>query len=134
MIEIYDMTEEEKVKCHSIIHTASLIAGAIGAGLAQLPTSDNLAIVPIQLTMIIELGAVFKINLDKSTAKGTLARYHSNFVERSISSQIEIFVGCFFILLCVMSILLSFSNYREKTYDRISSILGLSYHISISFH
>ena len=36
------MTDREKVLCNGIIHTASLAAGAVGAGLAQVPGSDNL--------------------------------------------------------------------------------------------
>lgn len=81
----YYMTEEEKIKCHGIIHTASITTGGIGVGLAQLPTSDNLAIVPIQVTMIIALGAVFKIDLDKSTAKATLATATATLTGRTLS-------------------------------------------------
>ena len=36
------MTDSEKTKCHAIIHSAATAAGAVGAGLAQLPMSDNL--------------------------------------------------------------------------------------------
>lgn len=79
------MTKEEKTKCHGIIHTASLATAGIGGGLAQIPTSDNLAIVPIQVTMIIALGAVFGITLDESTAKATLATATATITGRTIS-------------------------------------------------
>jgi uncharacterized protein (DUF697 family) len=79
------MTEEEKIKCHGIIHTATLATAGIGGGLAQIPTSDNLAIVPIQVAMIIALGAVFNITLDESTAKATLATTTATITGRSIS-------------------------------------------------
>ncbi|MCD8238637.1 MAG: hypothetical protein LUC92_04775 [Clostridiales bacterium] len=67
------MTKTEKTLCHGIIHTASLGAAGVGAGLAQVPLSDNAIITPIQLTMIISLGKVFGKEIDKSTAKACLA-------------------------------------------------------------
>lgn len=41
------MTSKQKAECHAIIHAASARCAGIGAGLAQLPGSDNAAIVPI---------------------------------------------------------------------------------------
>ena len=67
------MTSEQQIKCHAIIHTASTSAAAIGAGLAQIPGSDNLIITPIQLAMTISLGQVFGIDLSESSAKAALA-------------------------------------------------------------
>lgn len=67
------MTSEQQIKCHAIIHTASASAAAIGAGLAQIPGSDNLIITPIQLAMTISLGQVFGIDLSESSAKAALA-------------------------------------------------------------
>ncbi|PWM26541.1 MAG: hypothetical protein DBX40_03270 [Clostridiales bacterium] len=67
------MSNDERAKCHAIIHTASVAAGAIGAGLAQIPISDNLIISPIQLTMIISLGQVFGIQLTESAAASAAA-------------------------------------------------------------
>ena len=49
------MTDSQRSKCKKIIHTAATSAGAVGTGLAQLPMSDNLAIIPIQMTMIASL-------------------------------------------------------------------------------
>ena len=37
------MTAEQKKKCHAIIHAASVAAGGAGAGMAQIPGSDNAA-------------------------------------------------------------------------------------------
>lgn len=67
------MTNREKALCNGIIHSASLAAAAVGGGLAQVPTSDNLIITPIQLSMTISLGKVLGITLDRSTAKATIA-------------------------------------------------------------
>lgn len=67
------MTSEQQAKCHAIIHSASASAGAVGAGLAQIPCSDNLVITPIQLAMTIGLGQIFGIDLSESSAKAALA-------------------------------------------------------------
>ena len=67
------MTFDQCAKSHAIIHSASLSAGAVGAGLAQVPCSDNLVITPIQLAMTIGLGQVFGIDLSESSAKAALA-------------------------------------------------------------
>ena len=79
------MTPEEKNKCHAIIHTASLAAAAVGAGLAQVPGTDNAVIVPIQITMTISLGTVFGIGLTESSAKSALATATATTVGRGIS-------------------------------------------------
>lgn len=79
------MTPEQNKKCHAIIHSASLAAGGVGAGLAQLPGTDNAVIVPIQVTMTIALGNVFGIGLTESTAKSALATATATTVGRGIS-------------------------------------------------
>ncbi len=48
-------TKNEKI--HALIHTAALATAAIGAGLAQAPGSDTAIITPIQVAMIVALGA-----------------------------------------------------------------------------
>lgn len=67
------MTEDQKTKCHAIIHSASVAAGGVGAGLAQFPGSDNALITPIQLTMTISLGKVFGVTLSESAASAAIA-------------------------------------------------------------
>ena len=67
------MTGEQKKKCHAAIHTASTAAAGVGAGLAQLPGADCVALVPIQVTMIIALGKIFNIPLSESMAKSVLS-------------------------------------------------------------
>lgn len=79
------MTIEEKKKCHAIIHTASAGAASIGAGFAQVPGSDNAAIVPLQVTMVISLGMVFGVKLSKSSASATLASATAGTLGRTIS-------------------------------------------------
>ena len=42
-------------KIHAIIHTASVAAGGIGGGLAQLPGADMPALMALQTAMIISI-------------------------------------------------------------------------------
>ena len=79
------MTSGQRKKCHGIIHSASLAAGAVGAGLAQIPCSDNAIITPIQLAMTISLGAVFGISLTKSSAEAAIASVAGATIGRSVS-------------------------------------------------
>lgn len=83
------MTADQRSKCHAIIHTASASAAAVGAGLAQLPGSDNAAITPIQLAMTVSLGAVFGIQLIQSAA-AALASVVAATVGRAVS---QVLVG-----------------------------------------
>lgn len=84
------MTADQRGKCHAIIHTASASAAAVGAGLAQLPGSDNAAITPIQLAMTVSLGAVFGIQLTQSAAAAALASVAAATVGRAVS---QVLVG-----------------------------------------
>lgn len=73
------MTDEQKKRCHEIIHAASISAAAVGAGAASVPVvgsfvslCDESAITPIQIAMIVSLGKVFDVSLDKTTAASLL--------------------------------------------------------------
>ena len=80
-----ELTDSQKKKCNTIIHTASGAAGGVGTGLAQIPLSDNAIITPIQITMIVSLAAVFDIRLTEGAAKGILAGASASFIGRGIS-------------------------------------------------
>lgn len=86
------MTSRETVLCNGIIHSASVTAAAVGGGLAQLPTSDNVIITPIQLTMAVALGKVFGITLDQSAAKAAVASAAAATVGRTAS---QVMLGWF---------------------------------------
>lgn len=77
------MTDEQKKKCHAIIHTASTAAAAAASGLAQIPGSDNAVLTPIQLTMIISLGKVFEKSLSQAAAKAALGSAAASTVGRT---------------------------------------------------
>ena len=79
------MTKAEALKCHGIIHLASLGSGGIGAGLAQIPLADSVPISGIQITMIVSLGKVFHIKISKTVAKAAIAAFASSYVGRGIS-------------------------------------------------
>ena len=84
------MDSDQQIKCHGIIHTASVAAGGVGAGLAQIPCSDNAVITPIQLAMTISLGNVFGIDLSESTAKAAIASVAGATIGRTAS---QVFLG-----------------------------------------
>jgi uncharacterized protein (DUF697 family) len=79
------ISDEQKIKCHAIIHGASASTATVGAGLAQVPLSDTLVIVPIQLAMIISLGAVLDIELSKSSATAILGTVATSTIGRGVS-------------------------------------------------
>lgn len=79
------MTDKQKAECHAIIHTASASCAGVGAGLAQLPGSDNAVITPIQLTMTISLGRVFGKSLTESTALAAIGSVAASTVGRTVS-------------------------------------------------
>ena len=85
-----NMTVDQEVKCHAIIHTASTSAAAVGAGLAQIPCSDSVPIGAIQTAMIVSLGGVFGITIDESAAKAMVASGVAGMVGRGIA---QVLVG-----------------------------------------
>lgn len=82
------MTKRQRSKCHAIIHAASASCAGIGAGLAQVPGSDNAAIVPIQITMTISLGHVFGKSLTETTALATMGTMTATTVGRALSQAL----------------------------------------------
>ena len=79
------MTSEQENKCHAIIHTASVAAAGVGAGLAQLPGSDNAGLLPIQAAMLVSLGLVFDISISKSVVVAVLENAAARYVGRAVS-------------------------------------------------
>lgn len=84
-IKKIDIPKEMMDKCNVIIHGASVACGGVGTGLAQIPASDNAVIVPIQVGMIIGLGAVFELNITESAAKSIIASAGATIAGRTVS-------------------------------------------------
>ena len=82
-----DIPEEYKSKCRDVIRFHAIISGFIGAGLAQIPTSDTLLITPTQCLMIVRVGNVFNIRIGESAAKGLISSIGTAFVARKFSQM-----------------------------------------------
>ena len=61
------MTEEQKTKCHWIIHSAATAAAGSAAALAQAPGTDNAVFVGIMGAMAASLAVVFDIDIENSS-------------------------------------------------------------------
>lgn len=61
------MNDEQKEKCHYIIHSAAAAAAGIGA--IPIPGADILPISGVQVTMIIALARVFGISITENIAQ-----------------------------------------------------------------
>lgn len=82
------MLDTRDEKCHAIIHSASVAAGAFGAGLAQIPFADTVPITGIQIGMIIGIAEVFNIDLAEGAAKALLVGFASSTVGRNVAGLI----------------------------------------------
>ena len=79
------LTCDERGKCRLIIHMASGAAALVGSGMAQIPLADAILIAPIQIKMLIALGAVFNVNVTESAAKGLFTSLSASCVGRATS-------------------------------------------------
>lgn len=82
------MTKEQQKKCHTIIHASSVLCGAVGAGLAQLPMADAVPISAVQIAMIVALGKVFDRSIEEGAAKGMLMSQLATMTGRAVSSTL----------------------------------------------
>lgn len=80
-----NLTDDERKKCQTIIHSASVATGGVGTGLAQIPLADNVLITPIQVAMITSLGKVFNVKVTESVAKGIIGSAVASMVGRTAS-------------------------------------------------
>ena len=64
------MRKNIKAKCHSIIHSAAGSAAAVSGFSSQIPCSDNVALIAIEIGMVIAIGKAFGIEVSRSAAKG----------------------------------------------------------------
>jgi len=71
-----------------IIHGAATAAGAAGAGMAQIPGSDNAVITPIQVAMIIAIGRYHNQGIEDAAALSILSSVSAGVVGRTVSQMI----------------------------------------------
>ncbi|TDW97498.1 hypothetical protein [Dinghuibacter silviterrae] len=79
------MTFSQKNKCRRIIHLSALAGAFVGAGLAQIPESDNLILVPIEIIMVISLGSAFGLRLRHSYRTALIVGTAATMIGRGIS-------------------------------------------------
>ncbi len=79
------MTDREKYLCNGIIHSFSAAAAVAASGLAQIPLSDAAVITPIQLAMVVSIGEVFGMTLDRSAAEASVASAGAAMVGRAFT-------------------------------------------------
>jgi uncharacterized protein (DUF697 family) len=82
------LTNAQKKKCRKIIHGAALGGAFIGGGLAQLPGSDNLILVPIEILMVIWLGQVFRLSLRHSYRTALVVTTAATMIGRGVSEYL----------------------------------------------
>ena len=70
---------------HTIIHAASVAAGGVGAGLAQIPGSDMPVLVSIQTAMIIGIAEQYNVSLTKTMAADMVFTYSASMGGRGLS-------------------------------------------------
>jgi uncharacterized protein (DUF697 family) len=70
---------------HIIIHVAATAAAAAGAGMAQVPGSDNFVITPIQVSMIMAIGEFNGQQMSKSVALSTLSAASAGITGRTVA-------------------------------------------------
>ena len=86
----YVLVATKNEKIHGIIHVASVAAGGVGYGLAQIPGSDSAAIVPIQTAMIVSIAEMHGVKLTKAAASDVLLTFTATMGGRFLS---QVLVG-----------------------------------------
>ena len=78
----------KKSKVHAIIHAATVSAGVVGAGLANLPGSDMPVLTALQTAMIVAIGHEHGCELTKASARSLLLTFPSGYGGRAISQYL----------------------------------------------
>lgn len=80
-------------KVHGIIHEASAACAGIDRGLAQVPESDSVAIVPIQTAMIIAIASEHGIEITNAAAADLLLTFAATVRSRQVPVGRQALVG-----------------------------------------
>ena len=62
-----NLPKELRNKCSSIINMTAAACGLVGAGLTQIPGSDSVVMVPLQIRMVQDIGRQFNIEVAESS-------------------------------------------------------------------
>jgi uncharacterized protein (DUF697 family) len=84
------MTYLQKTRCRWIIHGAAIAGALVAGGLAQVPGSDNIILVPIEILMVIGLGGVLGIRIRHSYRTSLIVGTAATMIGRGVS---EFLVG-----------------------------------------
>lgn len=82
-----------KQNVHDIIHAASFACAGIDGGLAQVPESDSVAIVPIQTNMIIAIASEHGIEITHAAAADLLLTFSATMRSRQVLFSRQALVG-----------------------------------------
>jgi uncharacterized protein (DUF697 family) len=80
------MTSNEKI--HSIIHSASAAAAAVGGSLAQLPGSDMPVLCGIQATMVMAIANEYGVDISNAAAMDLVINYAAGYGGRALSQAL----------------------------------------------
>ena len=72
-------------KIHALIHAAAASCAAVGGGLAQAPGADTAVITPIQVAMIVALGAEHGTPISKTAAAELILPFSAAALGRGLS-------------------------------------------------
>lgn len=75
-------------KVHGVIHTASVAAAGVGAGMAQVPGSDTPVLCGIQTTMIVAVAELHGASITKTFAADLLLTFTAAMAGRGASQLI----------------------------------------------
>lgn len=73
---------------HVIIHGASVAAGGVGAGLAQLPGADMPVLVSIQTAMVVGIASQHEVTLEKTAAADLVLTFAAAMAGRGVSQAL----------------------------------------------
>ena len=72
-------------KIHGIIHTSSIAAAGVGAGLAQIPSADTPVLCALQTNMIMAIARQNNISLDEAMSADLLLTFTAAMAGRGLS-------------------------------------------------
>lgn len=79
------MALTKKQKAHALIHSVSGTAAAIGGGMAQVPLSDALLLIPLQASMVVAIALIHGRRVQEATATTILGTLGATMFGRAIS-------------------------------------------------